>query len=103
MIMDPYKVLGLPPTATADEVKKRYRQLAFETHPDRNPGNKAAEAKFKEFTEAYEKITNPPKQDPLFGGFNPFGGGGFTGGGGFSFQFKMAGGRPQPSPPPPHG
>lgn len=57
--MDPYKVLGLKPGASKEEAKKAYRKLAFENHPDRNPGNKAAEEKFKQISEAWEFINNP--------------------------------------------
>lgn len=68
---DPYKILGLSPEATEDEVKKAYRKKAFEFHPDRNQGDKAAEEKFKEITAAYEAIKNPRPQNP-HGDFSPF-------------------------------
>lgn len=55
---DYYKLLGVPPTATADEIKKAYRQLALKYHPDRNQGNKESEKKFKEVTEAYETLSD---------------------------------------------
>jgi molecular chaperone DnaJ len=59
---DYYEVLGIPRGAGEDEVKKAYRKLAFENHPDRNPGDKAAEARFKEATEAYEVLRDPQRR-----------------------------------------
>ncbi len=59
---DYYEVLGVGRDATADEVKKAYRKLAFQHHPDRNPGDAAAEEKFKEATEAYEVLRDPEKR-----------------------------------------
>src|SRR5579859_6160194 len=56
---DFYKVLGVSMDATADDVKKAYRKLAMEHHPDRNNGDKKAEEKFKEITEAYEVLRDP--------------------------------------------
>ena len=53
---DYYEVLGVSKNASADEIKKSYRKLAMQYHPDRNQGNKDAEAKFKEATEAYEVL-----------------------------------------------
>ena len=78
---DYYEVLGLQKGATEDEVKKAYRKIAFEQHPDRNPGDKEAETKFKEATEAYEVLRDPEKRAR----YDQFGhaptGGGFPGGG----------------------
>ena len=59
---DYYSILGVNRTATADEIKKQFRKLALKYHPDRNPGNKAAEAKFKEISEAYEVLSDPEKR-----------------------------------------
>ena len=62
MIQDPYKVLGLSPGASDEEVKKAYRRLAMKYHPDRNPGDEAAARKMQEINAAYEQIKNPEKQ-----------------------------------------
>jgi molecular chaperone DnaJ len=59
---DYYEVLGVNKTASADEIKKSYRKIAMQFHPDRNPGDKAAEEKFKEAAEAYDVLSNPDKR-----------------------------------------
>jgi curved DNA-binding protein len=59
---DYYKILGVPKNATADDIKKAYRKLAKQYHPDKNAGDKAAEAKFKEITEANEVLSDPEKR-----------------------------------------
>lgn len=59
---DYYNILGVPKGADEAEVKKAYRKLAKQHHPDRNPGDKAAEAKFKEISEAYEVLSDPEKR-----------------------------------------
>lgn len=59
-----YNILGLSPSASEHDVKKAYRKLAFQYHPDRNPNNKEAEEKFKQVTNAYEILTG--KQKPLY-------------------------------------
>lgn len=89
MPRDFYEVLGVPRTATADDIKKAYRKLAQKYHPDKNPGDKAAEASFKEVNEANAVLSDPKKRqiydqfgthEPRFGGF---GGGGAEGPSGF--------------------
>jgi molecular chaperone DnaJ len=62
MSKDYYKILGVPKSATKDEVKKAYRKLAMQYHPDRNPGDKAAEEKFKEAAQAYEVLSDDSKR-----------------------------------------
>src|SRR5271157_1023604 len=60
---DYYKTLGLERKATPAEIKKAYRRLARELHPDRNPGDKTAEARFKEVNEAHEVLADPKKRE----------------------------------------
>lgn len=104
---DYYKVLGVERSATQDQIKKAYRKLAVKYHPDKNPGDKAAEEKFKEISEAYQVLGNEEsrkKYDELganwkqyenmgYGGqgFQGFGGQGFEsfGNSGFSDFFDM--------------
>jgi curved DNA-binding protein len=59
---DYYKVLGVDRKATEDEIKRSYRKLGLEHHPDHNPGNKSAEEKFKEINEAYQVLSDPEKK-----------------------------------------
>ena len=90
---DYYEVLGVARGATVEEIKKAYRKLALQWHPDRNPDNKTeAEAKFKEATEAYE-VLHDPQQRARYDQFGhvPSGSGGFGGGGGgFDAGFDLA-------------
>jgi len=81
---DYYEVLGVSKNASEDEIKKAYRKLAIKYHPDRNPGDTEAEAKFKEAAEAYNVLHDPQKRQMYdqfgfdapgggFGGGSPFG------------------------------
>jgi len=83
---DPYEVLGVPRTASADEIKKAHRRLVRQYHPDRNPGDKKAEERFKEVQQAYDLLSDPDKRKAYDrGGFTATGGGpgGMGGFGGF--------------------
>jgi molecular chaperone DnaJ len=81
---DYYEILGVNRTATEDEIKKAYRQLALKYHPDRNPGNKEAEEKFKEATEAYEVLKDADAR-ARYDQFGHSGIGGMSGFEGFGF------------------
>ncbi|MBQ6210520.1 MAG: molecular chaperone DnaJ [Prevotella sp.] len=85
---DYYEVLGVSKNATEDEIKKAYRKIAIQYHPDRNPGDKEAEEKFKEAAEAYSVLSDQQKRQQydqfgfdgpnMGGGFGGFGAGGFS-------------------------
>ncbi len=82
---DYYEILGISKSASASEIKKAYRKKAIEYHPDKNPNDKTAEAKFKEAAEAYEVLSNPDKKarydqfgHQAFDGAGGFGGGGMN-------------------------
>ncbi|MDR2404951.1 MAG: J domain-containing protein [Deltaproteobacteria bacterium] len=62
MSLDPYKTLGVEKTADTETIKKAFRELALKYHPDKNPGDKAAEEKFKEVSEAYDILSDPEKK-----------------------------------------
>ncbi|MDO4181814.1 MAG: molecular chaperone DnaJ [Bacteroidales bacterium] len=79
---DYYEVLGVAKTASADEIKKAYRKKAIQYHPDKNPGDKEAEEKFKEAAEAYDVLSNPDKR-ARYDQFGHAGMSGAAGGGGF--------------------
>ncbi len=112
MAQDYYELLGVSKSATAEELKKAYRKLAIKYHPDKNPGDKAAEEKFKEISQAYEVLSDPQKKAQYdqfgheaytsAGGRGPAGGGAdpfdifsqvFGGGGGSIFGEFFGGGR----------
>ncbi len=93
MAKDFYEILGTPKTASDDELKKAYRKLAMQYHPDKNPGDKKAEEKFKEISHAYDVLSDAQKRAAYdrFGhdAFNQGGmgaGGGGGGAGGFDFS-----------------
>ncbi|MCL4211542.1 MAG: DnaJ domain-containing protein, partial [Phycisphaerales bacterium] len=113
---DYYEILGLEKNASAEDVKRAYRRLAMKHHPDRNPGDKEAEARFKEASEAYEVLSDPEKRarydqyghaglrgtpghdfssmhaEDIFSMFNDiFAGMGFGGGGGRSGRSRRGG------------
>lgn len=100
---DYYEVLGVSKNASDDEIKKAYRKLAIKYHPDKNPGDKTAEAKFKEINEAHDVLSDKQKRARYdqFGHAGVGGAGGFGGGGnpfggfdynGQSFNFDFGGG-----------
>ena len=85
---DYYQTLGVAETSPPEEIKKIYRKLALQYHPDRNPGNKAAEAKFKEISGAYYVLSDP-KRRAEYDRMRRFGGpstGDFAGAQGFDFE-----------------
>src|SRR5262245_40865222 len=101
MPRDPYDVLGVSKSASAEEIQKAYRKLSKKHHPDRNPGDKQADASYKEVQEAYSILGDPAKKanydqfgfaGPPQGGFpGGFPGGGFPGGaGGANIDPEMA-------------
>lgn len=94
MTSDPYKVLGVSPNASDDEIQKAYRRLVKKYHPDVNPGDENAEKKMREINAAYDQIRNIRERKASYGGQNgnpygnPYGNAGNGGGyyGGFSWE-----------------
>lgn len=86
---DYYKILGVSRNANLEQVREAYKKLAIQYHPDRNPGNKSAEEKFKEINEAYEVLSDPQKRQMYdqFGESGVKAGAGYQPGGGFTFNF----------------
>ena len=74
MMEDPYKVLGVSRDASDEEIKRAYRRLAKQYHPDRNPGDAEAAKKMQQINAAYEQIKNPEKAQPTGYGYDPYGG-----------------------------
>ncbi len=74
---DYYRILGVGKNASDEEIKKSYRKLARQHHPDRNQGNKQSEERFKEISQAYDVLSDPEKRKAYDRGSSPFGG--FTG------------------------
>ncbi|MEQ1789785.1 MAG: molecular chaperone DnaJ [Rickettsiales bacterium] len=99
MTKDYYQILGVSKSATADEMKKAYRKLAMKHHPDKNPGDKASEDKFKEISHAYDVLSDEQKRAAYDryghdaftqGGMGSAGGGNGAGAGGFDFSSGFA-------------
>src|ERR1700751_3517415 len=89
---DYYKVLGVPKDAAAADIKKAYRKLARQYHPDANKGDSAAEEKFKEISEAYDVLSDEKRRKEYDEARSLFGGGvrmPGTGGGGGGYNFDL--------------
>ncbi|MCF6509888.1 molecular chaperone DnaJ, partial [Blastococcus sp. MG754426] len=91
---DYYGALGVPQDADAAAIKKAYRKLATELHPDKNPGNTEAEARFKEVSEAYDVLSDPKRRGEYDDARRLFGAGGAGARAGFPGGFPGSGGQP---------
>ena len=96
MFDDPYKVLGVSPDASDEEIKRAYRRLAKKYHPDLNPGDQEAARKMQEVNAAYEQIKDPDKfrqqqASGGYGGYGSYGGGYYDPFGGYRQQQSYAG------------
>src|SRR5271166_281097 len=87
---DYYKTLGVDRKASAEEIKKAYRKLARQYHPDQNPEDKSAEARFKEISQAHDVLGDPEKRQQYDSGSGPFATGAGPGGGFGGFDFDSA-------------
>src|SRR5947209_10130193 len=96
MPRDPYEVLGVSRSASAEEIQKAYRKLSKKYHPDRNPGDKQADSMYKEVQTAYEVLGDPQRKANFdqFGFVGPPQAGGFPGGAGFPGGFGGGAGFP---------
>src|SRR2546423_8890462 len=100
---DYYKALGVGKNASAEEIKKAYRKLARRYHPDRNPGDKVAEERFKEISQAHDVLGDPDKRKQYDQGTGPFAGVGGPFGGFDAGSFAAEERPPQPSSLGPQG
>ncbi len=98
-MQDPYKVLGVSPNASDDEIKQAYRRLAKQYHPDRNPGDATAAKKMQEINAAYEQIKNPEKAaGQNAGSYGSYGGYGNYSGYGSYGSYNQSQGQPTGDP-----
>lgn len=94
MSADPYQILGVSPDASDEEIKRAYRKLAKQYHPDLNPGDPVAAQKMQQINAAYEQIKNPEKAQQNSGGYGGYGGYDYDPFGGYRQQGGAAQGDP---------